>query len=157
MEIFSSFIETDFCKISLRANDNALLSVSFHATDSDTICENEITKQARSELYEYLQGKRKIFSVPLSFNGTSFQNKVWNELLKIPYGKSVSYKDIACGCGNVKACRAAGGAIHRNPIVIIIPCHRVVGHDGSLTGFGGGLDVKQRLLDLEQICTKQHR
>ena len=99
---------------------------------------------------EYFDGKRKIFDLPLKPEGTEFQLKDWNALREIPYGETRSYKDIAIAIGNPKACRAVGTANHNNPISIIIPCHRVIGSDGSLTGYGGGLDKKTYLLELEQ-------
>lgn len=105
--------------------------------------------QASNELSEYFQGKRKAFSLPLNPSGTSFQKRCWEALLTIPYGKTCTYKDIAIAIGNEKACRAVGMANHRNPISIVIPCHRVIGADGSLTGYGGGLPIKEYLLKLE--------
>lgn len=103
-----------------------------------------------AQLREYFDGKRKIFDLPLKPEGTEFQLKDWNALREIPYGETRSYKDIAFAIGNPKACRAVGTANHNNPISIIIPCHRVIGSDGSLTGYGGGLDKKTYLLELEQ-------
>ena len=105
--------------------------------------------QASDELSEYFQGKRKAFSLPLKPSGTPFQKRCWEALLAIPYGKTCTYKDIAIAIGNGKACRAVGMANHRNPISIVIPCHRVIGADGSLTGYGGGLPIKEYLLKLE--------
>ena len=105
--------------------------------------------QTSDELSEYFQGKRKVFSLPLNPSGTPFQKRCWEALLTIPYGKTCTYKDIAIAIGNEKACRAVGMANHRNPISIVIPCHRVIGADGSLTGYGGGLPIKEYLLKLE--------
>ena len=101
------------------------------------------------ELDGYFNETLKNFTVPVKPNGTDFQKRVWRALMAIPYGKTVSYKQLAALSGNQKACRAVGGANNKNPIVIIIPCHRVVGSDNSLTGYGGGLEVKQFLLELE--------
>lgn len=106
------------------------------------------------QLNEYFEGKRKDFDLPLKPSGTAFQLKDWAALQKIPYGKTCSYKDIAIAIGNEKACRAVGMANHNNPISIVIPCHRVVGADGSLTGYGGGLHIKKYLLELEQKYSK---
>lgn len=103
-----------------------------------------------TQLNEYFAGKRTTFDLSLDPQGTTFQQQVWQELLRIPYGKTASYGDIAERIGNPKACRAVGMANRRNPIPIIIPCHRVIGRDGSLTGFGGGLTVKESLLALER-------
>jgi methylated-DNA-[protein]-cysteine S-methyltransferase len=102
------------------------------------------------QLGEYFSGKRQAFAVKLDLEGTEFQKKCWRALLKIPYGKTVSYGEIASAVGNRKATRAVGGANHRNPVSIIIPCHRVVGADGRLTGYGGGLRRKKWLLDHER-------
>lgn len=108
-------------------------------------------KQAQVELNEYFAGKRWIFSVPLSLHGTKFQIQVWNALCKIPYGETRSYSDIAASIGSPKACRAVGMANNKNPIMIIVPCHRVIGKDGSLVGYGSGLHIKKKLLELEGI------
>ncbi len=110
---------------------------------------NEVIEQADKELQEYFAGKRKKFTVPLDLRGTEFELKIWNQLLKIPYGQVVSYSDIAKRIHNPKSVRAVGGANHSNPVAIIVPCHRVVGKNGSLTGYGGGMDKKRLLLDLE--------
>lgn len=105
------------------------------------------------ELDEYFQGKRKTFDIPLRTHGTAFQEKVWAALRAIPYGEVRSYKEVAEAIGHPKAYRAVGMANNANPIFIIIPCHRVIGADGSLTGYGGGLPMKKALLSLE----KKHR
>lgn len=102
------------------------------------------------QLEEYFAGERKIFDLPLRPQGTPFQQKVWAALQQIPYGETRSYGEIAKMAGNEKACRAVGMANNRNPISIVIPCHRVIGADGSLTGYGGGLSLKKILLELEQ-------
>ena len=97
----------------------------------------------------YFNGKRKIFDLPLDLKGTEFQKKVWNELLKIPFGKTISYKELSIRMGNLKAIRAVAAANGANPVSIIVPCHRVIGSDGSLTGYAGGLWRKRWLLDFE--------
>ncbi len=107
-------------------------------------------KEAVRQLELYFEGKLRRFSLPLILKGTGFQLKVWNALAKIPYGQTMSYKDVAEKIGSPKAARAVGGAVGKNPIPIIIPCHRVIASDGKLGGFGGGLDVKKKLLDLER-------
>ena len=110
----------------------------------------EILGKCVAELEMYFAGKLKEFTVPLKLIGTDFRKKCWQALRTIPYGETISYKELAIKVGNPKACRAVGGANHHNPIVIIVPCHRVIGSGGSLTGFGGGLDKKQFLLDHEK-------
>jgi len=102
------------------------------------------------QLHEYLEAQRRTFDVPLDLRGTPFQQAVWNQLLKIPYGETRSYADVAALIGRPTALRAVGGAVAANPISLIIPCHRVIGKDGSLVGYGGGLPLKERLLALEQ-------
>lgn len=106
--------------------------------------------EARAQLQAYFRGERTEFDLPLAPRGTPFQEKVWKELRRIPYGKTCSYGDIARRIGRPKACRAVGLANGRNPISIVVPCHRVIGADGSLTGYGGGLANKKTLLELER-------
>ena len=112
--------------------------------------ETPLIKRASEQLAEYFRGERKHFDFPISPSGSVFQKKVWDAVSAIPYGETRSYKDIAIQAGNPLAARAVGLANNRNPIVIVIPCHRVVGHDGSLTGYGGGLDIKEYLLNIEK-------
>ena len=106
-----------------------------------------------NQLKEYFNRERKEFNLPLEILGTDFQKKVWNELTKIPYGETISYGELANRMGDKNLMRAVAAANGANPIPIIIPCHRVIGADGSLTGYGGGLDVKQKLLELEGSWT----
>ncbi|AQX13490.1 methylated-DNA--[protein]-cysteine S-methyltransferase [Elizabethkingia meningoseptica] len=109
--------------------------------------------QTEKELNEYFNNKRTTFDIPLDFKGTEFQIRVWEALLKIPYGVTKTYSDLARILGDIKAVRAVGGALNKNPISIIVPCHRVVGISGNLVGFAGGLNNKSILLDLEQGFT----
>lgn len=111
---------------------------------------DDLLKQAVAELQEYFSGTRKTFTVPIDLHGTPFQIMVWRELLRIPYGETRSYKDIAIAISAPKAVRAIGGANHNNPVSIIVPCHRVIGTNGALVGYGGGLSVKEYLLNHEQ-------
>lgn len=113
--------------------------------------ETPLLKEAFRQLGAYLCGELKTFALPLAPAGTPFQRKVWSILERIPYGKTVSYKDVAAQTGNPLATRAVGMANHRNPIPIIIPCHRVIGADGKLGGYGGGLTMKTRLLAIEGV------
>lgn len=108
-----------------------------------------ILRQATAQLSEYFAGRRTSFEISLDLRGTPFQQEVWGALLAIPYGETRSYLDLARKLGNPNATRAVGAANGRNPISIIVPCHRVIGSSGKLTGFAGGLDVKERLLQLE--------
>lgn len=108
-----------------------------------------LLEEAKRQLGEYFGGIRREFDLPLAPAGAGFQKRCWDVLLSIPYGKSLTYAEVARRAGSPKAFRAAGGACHRNPIAIIIPCHRVIGTNGSLTGFGGGLGLKRALLEME--------
>lgn len=118
--------------------------------DEDVLGKKSLVNQrAEHELRDYFDKTLKEFTLPLDVRGTDFQLAVWRELCNIPYGKTASYGDVAKAIGRPRACRAVGGANHNNPVSIVVPCHRVVGSDGSLTGYGGGLEVKRFLLDLE--------
>ena len=112
--------------------------------------ETPLLLQAQRELEEYFAGRRSSFSVPLSMHGTPFQLRVWRALTEIPYGETLSYGALARRIGNPKACRAVGMANHVNPLPVFVPCHRVVGANGGLTGYAGGLDIKRFLLELER-------
>lgn len=114
-------------------------------------CEKEtpLLKQAITELKAYFAGQRRHFDLPLDEQGTDFQKRVWTALREIPYGQTRSYKQIAEAAGSPHGYRATGMANNRNPISIVTPCHRVIGADGTLTGYGGGLDIKKKLLELE--------
>jgi len=116
--------------------------------------ENEISCLAAQQLQAYLAGIRTMFQVPLDLCGTAFQKTVWNELLQIPYGSSICYSALAHRIGRPDAVRAVAGAVGKNPCLVLVPCHRVLGKDGTLTGFSAGLEVKKQLLDLEQIPYK---
>ena len=111
-----------------------------------------LQREVDKQMKEYFEGERKEFDLPLRPEGTDFQKKVWNALLEIPFGETRSYQDIANAVGSPKACRAVGMANHQNPIIIVIPCHRVIGKNGKLVGYGGGLSMKEKLLLLEKGC-----
>jgi methylated-DNA-[protein]-cysteine S-methyltransferase len=118
---------------------------------------DEVLEKTRMQLDEYLQGHRREFDIPLLMVGTDFQKSVWNELMKVPYGATSTYLQLAKDVGNEKAVRAVGNANAVNPISIIVPCHRVIGSNGGLVGYGGGLSVKKRLLELERSNLADHR
>lgn len=152
--IYQAIIETKIGQITIVEEDHFLTHLVFrHKKAPDEAVEKHTSflRGVAQEIVEYLNGKRRQFDIPLKLSGTNFQKSVWNTLLTIPYGETRSYRDIAEQIGNVKACRAVGMANHHNPIVIIVPCHRVIGSNGSLIGFGGGLDLKRQLLDLERF------
>lgn len=147
---------TNFGDIYLVEENNAISCLCFQHKESfiqKNCSETSLLKLAFNQIDEYLDGNRKFFNLPLSLNGTSFQKKVWNELCNIPYGETTSYKFIAEKISQPLAYRAVGMANHKNPIPIIIPCHRVIGSGGKLVGYAGGLDIKTKLLNLE-ACNK---
>ena len=144
--------------LKLVAHETALVAVLWENENPKRVRLAELVEQAdhpilletQKQLTEYFAGKRQQFDLPLDFAGTEFQHKVWQALLSIPFGETRSYRDIAEQIGNVKAVRAVGAANGKNPISIIAPCHRVVGTNGKLVGFAGGLDNKDILLRLEK-------
>lgn len=145
------YYDTEIGKIYISEEDNFITCIRFEHEVSQTeiLKETKILKEAGKQINEYLKGSRKIFDLPLLPIGTAFQKKVWEALKNIPYGKTKSYSEIAAIIGNEKACRAVGNANNKNPIPIIIPCHRVVGSNGKLVGYAGGLFIKNFLLNLE--------
>lgn len=118
-------------------------------TTNMVLQETDLIKKAYIELCEYLDGKRKVFDFPIEAVGTKFQMSVWDKLREIPYGQTISYKELATMIGNEKACRAVGMANNKNPIIIAIPCHRVIGSNNKLVGYAAGLDIKRKLLEME--------
>lgn len=148
-------IESPVGALTLIADASALLSLSWGRDLPDHLFleigkNNLILSTAEKQLREYFLGKRLTFDLPLKPIGTEFQKCVWQQLLKIPYGQTISYREQARRIGRPKAMRAVGAANGKNPIGIIIPCHRVIGANGDLTGFAGGLDIKRQLLSLER-------
>lgn len=117
--------------------------------ESDWRCDDRRFRRVEEQLDEFFAGDRMAFDLPFRMVGTDFQRSVWNELLRIPYGETATYAEIAASIGKPTAVRAVGAANGRNPLSIVVPCHRVVGSDGSLTGYAGGIERKQWLLDLE--------
>lgn len=147
------FYESMIGRIGITENDGKITKV--YITDDKLpkdmhICETELLKEAAKQLENYFAGELEEFSLPLEPEGTDFMKQVWAALCEIPYGKTASYGEIAEKVGRPKAARAVGLANNRNPIPIFIPCHRVIGADGSLTGYAGGLEMKRKLLDLEK-------
>ncbi len=136
--------------LSIQCEGENLTEIEFIPSAKATSPKTEVEKQIKLQLDEYFLGKRQRFQAALQLAGTPFQVKVWQALLDIPYGKTESYKELATRIGHPRAFRAVGGALNRNPIAIIVPCHRVIGTDGKLTGFAGGLETKKFLLELEQ-------
>ncbi len=151
-------IESPVGKLTLVASDQGLVAVLWE-NDKPTRVRlaqlvekksHSVLLEAERQLKEYFAGKRKSFSIPLDMRGTHFQRSVWEALLAIPFGETRTYGQLAQQLGNPQAARAVGAANGRNPISIIVPCHRVIGSSGKLTEFAGGLETKERLLDMEQ-------
>lgn len=149
----SGFAVYDFSCGPLRMvyEDDALIGLEKADTAVDAGVRTDLTELAAAQLAAYFSGKRQYFTVPYRFTkGTVFQRQVWDALCEIPYGQTRSYQDIAVRIGRPKAVRAVGMANHMNPLAILVPCHRVIGKNGGLTGYGGGLAMKKFLLDLER-------
>ncbi len=142
------YLRSRFGMLKVECSDTALVSVRITVQPGED-SSNGLCREVGNQLEEYFAGKRRTFDLPLDPVGTEFQRKVWEALQAIPYGARRTYGEIAAVVGNPKASRAVGMANNRNPIMIIIPCHRVVGADGALTGYAGGLEMKQTLLELE--------
>ncbi len=147
--MYIMYLSTPIGDVEVCANDDAIIEVGF-VDKRQKEHPNLICKQAIQQLSEYFQLQRQVFDLPLQLTCTPFQSKVYEALQNIPYGEVCSYQDIAKIIQNPNACRAVGMANNKNPIAIIIPCHRVIGKHGSLVGYDGGLDRKQFLLQLEQ-------
>ncbi|ERI05314.1 methylated-DNA--[protein]-cysteine S-methyltransferase [Aneurinibacillus aneurinilyticus] len=147
--------EAGLCWVEFSDGDAARLSLARWAkkwmhTENITYAP-EFFLEATEQLDEYFRGERREFTLPLDIHGTAFQKIVWEQLRRIPYGETRSYKDIALAINAAKAVRAIGGANNKNPLSIFIPCHRVIGSNGALVGYGGGLNVKEYLLRLEGV------
>ena len=157
MQLVFVYMDSPVGALKLVAHDQALVAVMWDNEDHKRVRLAELIEKpqhpmllkVKQQLAEYFAGQRQQFDLPLDFQGTVFQQQVWQALLSIPYGETRSYKDIARQIGNEKAVRAVGAANGKNPISIIAPCHRVIGSGGALVGFAGGLDKKQILLSLE--------
>lgn len=141
-------IKTPVGSLKIEGDNRGIKSVLW-TQEEEREGENPVVREAAKQLEEYFDGRRKEFSVPLNVHGTEFQKKVWLETSEIPFGETRTYGEIAAAVGNPKGSRAVGGAVNKNPVNIIVPCHRVIGSDSSLTGYRGGIETKRRLLELE--------
>jgi methylated-DNA-[protein]-cysteine S-methyltransferase len=158
--MYISSIETKVGLLHINANDSAVTYIGFfddtrypektQAANATSTQANAISRLAAKQLNEYFKGQRRHFDLPLAPKGTDFQQSIWQKLLDVQYGQTASYLDIAMAIDKPKACRAVGAANGKNPISIVIPCHRIVGSNGTLTGYAGGLSRKSFLLSLEQ-------
>lgn len=154
-------VKTIIGLITIEATDQGICSVLLDPSRSESSTKQRPTplqkkhlKNAELQLNEYFNLKRKQFDLPFDLSGTAFQKSVWNQLTKIPYGSTCSYQDIAVKINNKKAYRAVGSANGKNPICILIPCHRVIATDGSIGGYSGGIGIKKKLLLIEQSLRK---
>lgn len=147
--IYISCRKTHLGFFTVRSDGKNITEVSFEKSEKND--DLPVFDEAFKQLNEYFAGERREFELPVKTNGTPFQEKVWAELKKIPYGQTVSYEYIAQKIGNKKACRAVGIANNKNPVCIIIPCHRVVGKNGKLTGYAFGNDIKAKLIEIEKL------
>jgi len=150
MKRYKAYYQSEIGMIEIIGTEKEILGVKFIDGETEIIETPPPLKRCIEQLEEYFKGSRKIFSLILPLQGTDFQNRVWMELLKIPFGETKSYTDIAAAIGNRKAIRAVGQANGNNKISILIPCHRVIGRNGDLTGYGGGLWRKEWLLGHER-------
>ena len=156
MSTYYSYFESPLGRLLLAGSEHRLMILGFPSGPQAKrpmvgwVRRDAPFDEAKRQLTDYFDGRRQRFNLPLEPVGTAFQRRVWNALLTIPYGEIRSYKDIATATGNPKAALAIGGANARNPLAIVIPCHRVIGSDGKLTGYAGGLPAKRYLLELEQ-------
>lgn len=148
--MFSQYINSPLGPVQILATASGISAISFVATQQTAEQPSTLTALAAQQLSAYFAGTLSYFNLPLEARGTVFQQQVWRELCAIPFGQTCSYADIARGIDNVKAVRAVGAANGRNPIAIVVPCHRVIGANGTLTGYAGGLDKKAWLLKHEQ-------
>ena len=148
--IFHYTYDTMLGSVTFVEEDGALLAISTSRLYEGIWQETDTIKEAHQQLTEYLKGERKTFDLPLNLKGTDFQKQVWMALCDIPYGETRSYKQIAESIGNPKAVRAVGMANNRNPLLIVVPCHRVIGANGKLVGYGAGIEKKEFLLRLEK-------
>lgn len=146
-------------ELTILENDGFLVEIAFGKSSEKPYRKEEtsIVKSAYRQIEDYLNGKRKSFDLPLKPEGTEFQRLVWAALLDIPHGQTRSYQEVAEKIGRPKAYRAVGLANNKNPLPIIIPCHRVIGKDGKMVGYAGGLDIKEKLLSVEAIIEKNQR
>jgi methylated-DNA-[protein]-cysteine S-methyltransferase len=155
---YIAYMQSPLGTVEIRADGSYVTAIRLVKSTDKTV-ENDSNvlphvRQCIAELNEYFTGMRKDFTIPVKQSGTDFQQRVWAQLLKIPYGTTISYIEMARRLGNSKLTRAVGGANHRNKLWIVVPCHRVIGADGSLTGYGGGLECKQWLLQHEADNSK---
>lgn len=154
-KLYYGYYKSPIGNLRIVVDENSLVALDFNEDEKKQSDEHSYIKEVKSQLDEYFKGKRELFDLNIKINGTDFQNKVWNELTKISYGETISYKELATRIGNDKACRAVGNANNKNKISIVIPCHRVVGSNKKLVGYAGGLEKKEWLINHENKVTNE--
>lgn len=153
---YGQYMDTKIGRLYLAEEKGCLVRLDGgEAGQEDCLQKTPLLEKAMQQLEEYLAGKRQTFTLPVDMRGTDFQKKVWQALTQIPYGETRTYGEIAKAVGSPGGARAVGGACNRNPIMIVVPCHRVIGADGKLVGFGGGTEMKEALLDHEECKYKK--
>lgn len=153
-EMITTFCyKTPIGNLEIATENNAVISAKFINKFENANCESTFTKSIKTQLSEYFSGLRKDFDLKIKPKGTDFQKRVWRELIKIPYGETKSYTEIAQSLGNSNSSRAVGNACNKNPAVVFIPCHRVISKNGNLSGYAYGAEIKQKLLDIERRNT----
>lgn len=149
MTLYKESVFSPIGLIEIQASETGITQIHFVDEESDVVV-NSLTTRCKQQLEEYFAGKRQEFDLPLDAEGSGFQHLIWQQLCKIPYGETKTYGEIAAMANNPQAARAVGAANGKNPLFILVPCHRVIGSDGSLTGYAGGTDRKAWLLDMEK-------
>ncbi len=147
--MFYSYFKSPIGLVEIGGTASEVTSLNFVESKREKTESHPLLDRAVKQIAEYFEGNRRVFDLPISFSGTDFQERVWQQLLKVPFGKTASYQDIARGVGNTLAVRAVGAANGKNPISLIVPCHRIIGSNRTLIGYGGGLWRKEWLLKHE--------
>lgn len=156
--MYIDYYKNEKVTIKIKSTENSITEITFVKEKEDIedeTTENSLIKQCKKQLDDYFKGKLKQFNIKYEYSGTPFQEKVWKELLNIEYGTTISYKELAKRIGSPKSVRAVANAVGKNKIGIIIPCHRIIGSNGTLTGYAGGLDNKKYLLEIENSLTSK--
>ncbi|EQK43070.1 methylated-DNA-[]-cysteine S-methyltransferase family protein [[Clostridium] bifermentans ATCC 638] len=154
-KLYYGYYKSPIGNLRIVVDESSLVALDFNEDEKKQSDEHRYINEVKKQLDEYFKGTRELFDLNIKMNGTDFQNKVWNELTKIPYGETISYKELATRIGNDKACRAVGNANNKNKISIVIPCHRVVGSNKKLVGYAGGLEKKEWLINHENKVTNE--
>ena len=152
--IYISYYKSIIGLIEVKAYSHSIFSIDIVAKKEKEYNSNSITEDCVRQLDEYFKGLRKEFNIPITIYGTDFQMAVWEEIMSVPFGQTASYKDIAIRIGKAKAARAVGNALNKNPILIVMPCHRIIGSSGGIKGFKHGMGIRKRLVQIEKSIVK---